>query len=297
MKNYINYYYNLYPDVIDKKGKYYIFIFNNEKYYFIPYERSLKELDTLIKLNKEMINRGSLVHEIIATLYDKVLVNVDNNNYILMRIYVDDNKIITLNDIIYMNNLNSNVKSNEFIGRTNWSTLWENKVDYLEYQIGHLISKYKLTYKIIDYYIGLSENAIAYFNNNYMKFKNSMLTISHKRILCNSTLFDLYNPINLIIDYSIRDIAEYIKSCFFSGKDVTGIINLLLNNCNFMVNDIEIFYSRMLFPSYFFDIYEDVLNNNKGENVLDGIIKKSSSYEEVLGMINDKIINNKIEWL
>ena len=48
--------------------------------------------------------------------------------------------------------------SYKIISRTNWSKLWEDKVDYFEYQMGHLIKKYPILYNTIDYYLGISEN-------------------------------------------------------------------------------------------------------------------------------------------
>ena len=91
MNNYIDYYYNLYPNTIEKVGRNYRFFLNNEKYYIIMYERNLEEMDTLVKLNKEMIERGSLVHEIVLTKDGKAVFLCDNNSYALLRVYINEN--------------------------------------------------------------------------------------------------------------------------------------------------------------------------------------------------------------
>jgi len=77
MNNYINFYYELYPDNIVKNKDNYTFVINNEKYYFTIYNRDIAEIDTIFKLNREMIERNSLVHEIILNKKNEPLTLVD----------------------------------------------------------------------------------------------------------------------------------------------------------------------------------------------------------------------------
>lgn len=311
MNNYIDYYYNLYPNTIEKVGRNYRFFLNNEKYYIIMYERNLEEMDTLVKLNKEMIERGSLVHEIVLTKDGKAVFLCDNNSYALLRVYINENIPIKIEDIFYMLDYNDTIKPNNIIGRMNWANLWSSKVDYFEYHIGHLIKKYPYIYKTIDYYLGLAENAISYVKN--IKTPASLISICHRRIGVTSTLFDLYNPFNLVIDYKVRDVAEYIKSGFFYGENscVEGVVNsenMIVDKCNIILEHIfkkyifdnealKLLFARLLFPSYYFDLYENVIDNSLNENVISCIIKKSSAYEEFLKIILLKTPIPYVEWL
>lgn len=311
MNNYIDYYYNLYPNTIEKVGRNYRFFLNNEKYYIIMYERNLEEMDTLVKLNKEMIERGSLVHEIVLTKDGKAVFLCDNNSYALLRVYINENIPIKIEDIFYMLDYNDTIKPNNIIGRMNWANLWSSKVDYFEYHIGHLIKKYPYIYKTIDYYLGLAENAISYVKD--IKTPASLISICHRRIGVTSTLFDLYNPFNLVIDYKVRDIAEYIKSVFFYGENscVEGVVNsenMIVDKCNIILERIfkkylfdnealKLLFARLLFPSYYFDLYENVIDNSLNENVISCIIKKSSAYEEFLKIILLKTPIPYVEWL
>ena len=311
MNNYIDYYYNLYPNTIEKVGRNYRFFLNNEKYYIIMYERNLEEMDTLVKLNKEMIERGSLVHEIVLTKDGKAVFLCDNNSYALLRVYINENIPIKIEDIFYMLDYNDTIKPNNIIGRMNWANLWSSKVDYFEYHIGHLIKKYPYIYKTIDYYLGLAENAISYVKD--IKMPASLISICHRRIGVRSTLFDLYNPFNLVIDYKVRDVAEYIKSVFFYGENscVEGVVNsenMIVNKCNIILERIfkkyifdnealKLLFARLLFPSYYFDLYENVIDNSLNENVISCIIKKSSAYEEFLKIILLKTPIPYVEWL
>lgn len=311
MNNYIDYYYNLYPNTIEKVGRNYRFFLNNEKYYIIMYERNLEEMDTLVKLNKEMIERGSLVHEIVLTKDGKAVFLCDNNSYALLRVYINENIPIKIEDIFYILDYNDTIKPNNIIGRMNWANLWSSKVDYFEYHIGHLIKKYPYIYKTIDYYLGLAENAISYVKD--IKTPASLISICHRRIGVTSTLFDLYNPFNLVIDYKVRDVAEYIKSVFFYGENscVEGVVNsenMIVDKCNIILERIfkkyifdnealKLLFARLLFPSYYFDLYENVIDNSLNENVISCIIKKSSAYEEFLKIILLKTPIPYVEWL
>ena len=227
MNNYINFYYELYPDDIVKKDNHYYFVLNNEKYYFVTYDRDVNEADTLYKLNKEMISRNSLVHEIILNKKGEVITLIDEAYYVLLRVYVNESAVITIDDVVFMLNSNDGVFSNSVISRTDWIKLWSLKIDYFEYQIGHLIKKYPYIYNTVDYYIGLGENAITYMKELNDNINSSSLSITHRRIGVNSTMFDLYNPLNLIIDYKVRDVSEYLKDAFFNNVNVYSILDKL----------------------------------------------------------------------
>lgn len=298
MNNYINFYYELYPDNIVKNKDNYTFVINNEKYYFTIYNRDIAEIDTIFKLNREMIARNSLVHEIILNKKNEPLTLVDGVYYILLRVYVNDAKIISIDDILFMLNSNDSIMDNNIIGRTDWVKLWSLKIDYFEYQIGHLIKKYPYIYNTVDYYIGLGENAIEYIKELSEEKMNTNLSVTHRRIGANSTLFDLYNPLNLVIDYKVRDIAEYIKDVFFNSDiDVYKILNELFSKAIFDKPTLSFLFSRLLFPSYYFDLYENILEMDLNENIILNIIKKSTSYEKFLYFLMQNWSLYKIEWL
>lgn len=297
MNNYINFYYELYPDDIVKKGNHYYFVLNNEKYYFVTYDRDVNEADTLYKLNKEMISRNSLVHEIILNKKGEVITLIDEAYYVLLRVYVNESAVITIDDVVFMLNSNDGVFSNSVISRTDWIKLWSLKIDYFEYQIGHLIKKYPYIYNTVDYYIGLGENAITYMKELNDNINSSSLSITHRRIGVNSTMFDLYNPLNLIIDYKVRDVSEYLKDAFFNNVNVYSILDKLFKMCMFDRITLNLLFCRLLFPSYYFDLYENILENDLNENLVINIIKKSASYEYFLSFLIRNWSLYKIEWL
>jgi spore coat protein YutH len=304
MENYINYYYNLNPEKIEEKRNGYYFNIGQDKYYFIPCERNVEEIPTLYRLNYEMIRRNSLVHEIILNKNNEILTTVDEKIYIMLRVYVNEEKIVDLDDILFMLDNNEGILPNNVLNRMNWTKLWAEKIDYFEYQIIHLARKYNMLYKTLDYYVGLAENALAYIKQIEKENRSNILapiTVSHKRVYIKYTLFDLYNPLNFIIDYKIRDISEYIKMSFFEGIDVWKIVDYIFSFYKFTPYSLKLLYGRLLFPSYYFDIYEEIITNNLSENKILDIISKSDEYEKFLKdmyyYISDFVELEKVDWL
>ena len=298
MLDYINYFYNLYPPLLNKENDNYVFFIGNEKYYLTPYRRELSEIKDLVELNKRMISSNSLVHEIIINKFNEPISVISNENYVLLRVYVNDIKKIDINDIIYMLNENVDLSGLKSLLRTNWVSLWSSKVDYIEYQMGHLIKKYPFLNNTIDYYLGLCENAITYIKNLKMFSDYKIpIGISHKRIIKDATLFDLYNPLNLIIDYKVRNIAEYLKDAFFKDEDVNYILNIVFKNFWFDKLNLSLLVARLLYPSYYFDLFEEIIDKELDENIVFSLTKKSSKYEEFIDLIIKNCNLQNLQWL
>ena len=61
------------------------------------------------------------------------------------------------------------------------------------------------------------------------------------------------------------------------------------------------FYARMLYPTYYFDLYEAVMNKNVSEEELVKIVKRSNEFEEFLKKtyleISKYVKLDKIDWI
>ena len=136
-----------------------------------------------------------------------------------------------------------------------------------------------------NYFIGLSENAISYYNNIDID-NNMMYYISHKVLRPTDKVDSLYNPLNIIYDYRVRDVAEYIKNSFWTDNhNIYNELNNYLYKNNLSLNEVKLLISRVLFPSFYFDLYEDIFNYNKDEKILNNIISRIDEYEEYLNSI------------
>ena len=199
-----------------------------------------------------------------------------------MEINVNKDMRINLAEICYINNNSINIECDNVINRNDWVTLWEIKNDYFEAQINEIGKKYPNLCNYANYYIGLAENAISYVRNAQKIDDVALLSICHKRINYSDDLLSLYNPVNFICDYRVRDICEYIKTTFFSGNDAYLLVINYFKNNYLSYKEALLFYGRLLYPSYFFDLHDDIVNNNLEENIIEKIIIKASSYERFL---------------
>ena len=303
MKNILGYYYGLHPEEISYKDNKYFFEYRDRKYVFEPFERPLGDIECLYKINKQMIERNILVHEIIPNNENNVITYVNNVGYILMEIYINKDARINLPEVCYINNNSIGVECNKTLNRYDWVNLWEIKNDFLEAQINEIGKKYPNLCNYANYYIGLSENAILYVKEASKLDDVALVSICHKRIDSKDNLFELYNPLRYIYDYRVRDISEYIKSAFFNDEDAYDIVKEYFLNNYISYKEALLFYGRLLYPSYFFDLYDNIVKNELNENLIDGLVSKSEAYENFLTNIHlylSKLYNRyipSIDWL
>lgn len=303
MKNILSYYYELYPNEISHIKDKYFFEYKNLKYVFEKFNRPLSDAKCLYNINKLMVKKGILVHEIILNNQSNILTYVNNEPFILMEININENAKINLAEICHINNNSVDITCDKLLDRYDWANLWEAKNDYFEAQINEIGKKYPNLCNYANYYIGLAENAIFYVKSAIMINEPMFYCICHKRIDYDESLYFLYHPMNFIRDYRIRDVCEYIKSAFFKDKDAYILVEEFLNHNYLSYKEALFFYGRLLYPSYFFDLYDDIVNNNLNENLIENIIVKSKEYEMFLFHVNnylEKLFNRyfpKIDWI
>lgn len=305
MKNILLYYYNLNPTDIHQKDDIYFFKINDERYFVYPVIRNNNEIKEIFEINRELINKNIPVHQIILNKQNNILIQFNSINYILLKSCIKSNRIINSDDIVYLESNTPIVKSDSSLYRSNWINLWERKNDYLEYQISQFGINYPIVVEHFAYYIGLAENAIIYAKNTDIDVKPNFMdtpVICHKRITNNTNLFDLFNPLEFVIDHKVRDIAEYIKFKFFYNKvNLWEEIYMYFSSNNLSLYGARMFYARLLYPTYFFDKYDEILDGTSTEKELLPIIKQQEEYEEFLvdiyNFIKLKYEIPEIEWL
>lgn len=275
----MNYYYNINPSSIHQIGKNYFFKDNERNYVFLPFDNA-KEINSIYELSNILLQNGIPVHQIIPNIQNQLLTKLNNEFYVLMQIFVPKQEV-TINDIFSLNSIyldNEKIK----LKQDNWYTLWTNKVDYFEYQISQIGRKYPLIIDSFSYYIGLSENAISLMNTIPTQH---YLTLSHKRITCQDTYYRFYNPLNLVLDIRVRDACDYFKSCFFNNQDITQMVMNYLYQSQLNNEEACCFLARMLFPTYYFDMYEKIIAGELEEEKINIILSKVDNYEHFLKQI------------
>lgn len=290
MKNLIKYYYDLLIYEYKKKDDKFLFTINNIEYEFVTF---LGNPNTLIEIYNLLISNNIYCHEILVNKDNSIITYYENKMYLLLKKNNNKNDLIILNDII---NYDRFIKIEENI---NWKNLWQEKIDYYEYQINQLGIKYKILRESFGYYVGLCENAIALLN--YINEKKIKKHITHRRIEVDQKKGNFHNPLNIIVDNITRDIAEYIKINIINGKIDDNIILNYLYYINLDQNEYILLFARLLYPSYYFDEYDKIIQDIIPEEKINLIIKKNTHYEmflkNVYEIIKMKCNFPQIEWL
>ena len=290
MKNIINYFYNLNITKLTNKDNIYSFYDNDELYHFYIYNNNIKNLD-LTKDIDDSLKKDTLIHEIIINKDNSIITYYNNIPYILCKINININKPITLGEINYLSS--KVIITNSKITYHSWQDLWSIKMDYLEKVINENGKKYPIIVDSFNYFVGMAENAISYYNNlSNKEVDNNSLVISHRIININDTVYAIYDPVNIIIDHKARDIAEYIKYSFFSDNtNIFKELNVYFKYNYYTKDDVVMLLARVLYPSFYFNMYEDIMINNKEEKIITNITSKLDKYELYLARVF-KYFNN-----
>lgn len=304
MKETLEYYYGLDIESIEELDGKYHFKIENQDYFFVFYNRGIEELEDIINVSNEMVKKGINVHKILINRNNSFLTKVGEYNYILFAVSnlseeYDIFDMVKISEKLVLNNNKSNLY------RNNWGTLWSEKIDYFEYQVRELSIEKDVVKNSFSYYIGMAENAISYVNNTNMKYGGDAyrIVLSHRRVFYPNYKLNYLNPLSFVFDLEVRDIAEYLKAMFFK-KDISFCLDELssyLKIRHLSLYEYQMLYARLLYPTYYFDVYESVMNKNGDEEELVNIIKKCDSYEEFLKNAYLEISKyakiDKIEWI
>ena len=295
MKNYLRYFYNIDSIDIHQNNNSYYFTFNNYKFKFFKYDGDLNQLKNIYEFSHSLLQRGIYCHQIILNRNQNITTLIDGKNYVLMKYYKNLDKKINVSDIVKFNYYS--VEDDKF-DCSDWKTLWELKIDYFGYQLNQFGYKHPLLRESFGYYSGYVELAISLLNT-IQKNKNN-LVLSHKRLKENSTLFDLYNPFNFVLDNKVRDITEYFKSKIFECDLIQEITNYF-SLANLQNTEYNLFFIRMLYPSFYFDTFENIMNNDLSDDEIKSILNNTEKYEKFIKQLYRYLLNISniptIDWL
>ena len=298
MKNAINYYYDFYVENVMHSNNNYFFLYNDNHYCLYYYDKEINNLKNTIYIEDLIKNNYFYSHKILRNKFNGIITYINNKNYILLELLDFEIKNIDFNDIIYFQGSSRFIKDKIHI---DYIDLWSKKNDYYEYQINQFFGKYRLVDESIYYYLGLSENAISFIS--YNNIDDIPTSICHRRIDLKKSNYSFYNPVEYIIDYRIRDFSEFIKYKFFYDYIDMDITIKYIDILNLNNNELLLLFSRLLFPSYYFDLVDEIINNDVDERKILKIIEKKEEYEKYLFLFMEYLKNkknllfDKVEWL
>ena len=276
MENIIEYYYNRRIHSIINKGNDYII---------------KTKKNTLILKEIYKINNISIICNLANTLnINTIIPNKDNNiftninNKIYSLIIIKRTSILTLPNISNLSNINTSIIPE--LERNNWEILWSNRIDFLEEYISQNVNKFPLIRESSDYFIGLSENAISYLVNTKKEVSRNYYL--DKKVISHISLSNsLYDPFNIIFDHKARDISEYIKYSFFiNNTNIYRELDEYFKHNNYSKYGIQVLFSRLLYPNFYFNTIDKIINNELKEQYLNIILDKIEEYQDYLYNIN-----------
>lgn len=279
MENVVSYYYNLIVDkcklinnvlLIESDGKLYI----------------VKSIHNLEDFNNVLNNINGYYYYPILSKEGKYYFEYNNSYYAMFE--ANEPSTIVGDNLIYQPVLSS--------ANIDYTKIWENNIDYFIKYITTLENDDIDTINCLNYYIGMSENAIT-INEKAKKMLGSARTaIEHFRIVYPN--YNLYykDPTELLVDFISRDIAEYTKSKFFFDEMTTNELIELINKHNLEDKEVMFLFARLMYPSYYYDaVFE---NNIEKQQIIN---KKRKSYEEFLYITMRQIKTTNlylnIDWL
>lgn len=301
MKNILEYYYQFSNISLHYRDGVYSFWSENSFYLFKEISRSLEEIRDIYQL---LLHHSSFYHKIVLNKDGQLTTFVDQKTYILFKTVVNDQHIIANEQLLSFEFVPEDEKYFSSLRRNDWRELWSKKVDYFEYQIEHIAKKYPILAASLNYYIGLAENAISYMEDiklHEKKENNDLLSLSHIRLYSTVSIMDYYDPFTIVLDHAARDIAGYLKSVFFENSYDFLAIKELLAKLKFSRYGYRVLFARMLYPSYYFDLYEQIILGKIEEKEIKKIIMKAEEYRKYLKTIYQFIGEieaiPKVDWI
>ena len=279
MKNILEFYYNLSleEEILNRNGNYY-FVINNNSFVFRPFYGN-NSIDDIYKLNNYLSN-FSYIDKIILNKFNSPITKVKDILYVLILLKGNNN----INLSIISNLASIDIPSFKSLERNNWEVLWGNLIDYYEMQIGQNEKKYPLIRESFDYFVGMGENAISYLVNTKKEVKPNFYD---KKVLSHNNLYNsLFDPLNIILDHKARDLAEYIKLSFFNNnQNIFKELDEYFYYNHYSFYGMRILFARIIYPSFYFKLYDEILSKKKEEKELNSIIKRIDDYELYLSNI------------
>jgi len=301
MKNVISYFYNMNVEHIKINNNVYYFFSNGNNFVFQEVNDEFIDEEMLVNLSKSFINSSFGSFQVVNNKYNNVVTIYNDKKYVLLHDGILHDEHVDFNDILSVN-IVPFFEVNDF--QIKWNALWKDKIDYFELYVRNNYLKYSNVAIYFDYFLGLAENAVSYLEDTIKdgRIENvDKKVICHKRITTISTMRELYNPLNFVVDHPVRDVALYLKLLFFQDRIIDIDFDEILSKVNLSVYGARLLFSRMLFPSFFFDAFEKINDGNVSSEVIIKLVDKMSDYEsfleEVWSKLNERYSIPRIMWI
>ena len=289
MKKFIKTYYNINVEKIYKNKNNYFFYSGNDLIYIIKTDKNKEELDNLVSISNSMYLKNNNISTFLLNKEGNYYTKYDGSYLVLLKYNDIIKDRIEFNDIFYYHIENNLLLNYDILNH------FKNQIDVLEKEIQEYNKEHSLIQKSIDYFIGISENAIQLLSDININYDS----ICHNIGLTNYNKVEYNNPFNYIKANIMYDYANYFKYKFYYETINYDELYYLIENSN--INDLILFFGLMLYQEEYFNLVKQILLDKQNEEDLNIYINHISDYKELLLYIKDSIRNvdkiREIEWL
>lgn len=268
MRNLLWFYYQIRCDEIKEENeKYYIRTENN--YYVL--QELIMPIDTLKEILEILYFNRIPTWLLVINKQGELTTEYNKKNYVLLK----KEALNTRNpvDLTFVG-----VRD----GSNNIGEIWSKKIDYYMLQINEFGIHKELLINSFNYYVGMAENAISIANRINGENIDFKYVIQHRRIKASYDVEEYYDPTTMVIDLRIRDLSEYAKNKFFFDNISIVEIDKNVQKYNLTEQEVNMLYARLFFPTYYFDLFEDMIIDEEDEEKILQILKKREAYERFL---------------
>ncbi len=303
MKNIINYYYNLNIENIHLTKGIYYFKNQNQSFMLTPFYQDEKHLLDLYQLNQKLRLTNPRYYKIYLTKDQLPYILVDGTCYVLLGITSVVHDSLSFFDLSKDSiSIDSSFSS---LLRFPWQKMWSYNLDNFEEILKHHPVSTSSYMPIFLYYMGLGENAIQYVEHILTTFPKTTFPedffVQHHRVDARASVASLYFPLDLVIDYPCRDVAEYLKSLFFYNDYDFQVIEDLLLSLKYSSFGYSLLFGRLLYPSFFFDACADFFSEKKEESSILLLGERREEYRiflrEIYYIIRKKVEIEEVRWI
>lgn len=246
------------------------FFYKNQKFYIEECNESLDLLRNIYLISNRMYYSKLNVNTFILNNKNNFYTKKDNINIIVLK---DNGKV----EVTYDNIEKYKITYNNII-KYDILNEWKNEVDVIENEILEYKKEFKFIQNSINYYIGISENAISLLS----KYKENIVydSIAYKYDYLSLKNDDFTNPLKFIAINQIYNVSNYIKYLFFTNKLSYKDLKTIINNNS--KEDNIILFCYLMYPNYYFSFIKDVLLNEEKEKNINYFLSNITNYRNIL---------------
>ena len=260
------------------------FFVGNDKVYIYRTLKNEKELEKLFNITNDMYTKRLLVDTFLINKNNKYYTKKDKENIVLLKENDRDSKV-TLKYLMKYIDFKLDIDEFDII------EYWKSTIDDIEELLVEYNKEHLLLQDSVNYFIGMSENAITLMNQYEKRISND---IAHNINYYNYSNESFNNPFNFIRLNKLYDISLYIKYNFYIDNiDYDEIYNIL-NSIDDEYDEAFLF-SCLLYRNFYFDVVLKIIKEDEDDEKLKLFINKIKKYEELLSFCRQNL--KKCKWL